>query len=86
MSMKRKRLFLLRIILGILIVLNMALIFWFSAESGQQSSKTSGIVAQKAAEVTVPDYHRKPVEEQKEIVKQYAYDFYGNKELIKTYK
>ena len=71
MSMKRKRLFLLRIILGILIVLNMALIFWFSAESGQQSSKTSGIVAQKAAEVTVPDFHRKPVEEQKEIVKQY---------------
>ncbi len=66
--MKPKRLLFLRVFLGVLIILNMVFIFRFSSESGQQSSQTSGKVAQTVAEVTVPHFEQKPQEEQQTIV------------------
>ncbi|MBE6530390.1 MAG: hypothetical protein E7680_07345 [Ruminococcaceae bacterium] len=68
--MKKKRLILWRIILGILIVLNIAVIFGFSGENAAKSSQTSGSVTEKVAEVVVPDFDKKPIEEQKQIVKK----------------
>lgn len=68
--MKKKWLILWRILLGILIVLNLAVIFGFSGENAEQSSQTSSSVTEKVAEVVVPDFDKKPVEEQKKIVKQ----------------
>ena len=61
---------LLRLLLAVLIVLNMAMIFLFSAESGQQSSQTSGRVTHTVAEVTVPNFNKKPESEQKTIEKK----------------
>lgn len=66
--MKSNRILILRILLGCLILLNMALIFWFSNENAQQSSETSGRVAQSIAEITVPDFEQKPAQEQQAIV------------------
>ena len=65
--MPNKRKTVLRVLLGILIVLNMAMIFFFSADTGQQSSKTSGKVTHAVAEVTVPNFNAKPPAEQKKI-------------------
>ncbi len=67
---KKYKLPLLRVILGILIVLNMLLIFNFSNEDGATSNNTSTSVSQVVAENTVPDFNKKPVEEQTEIVQR----------------
>ncbi len=68
--MRKKRLIVLRIILGILIALNLAVIFGFSGENAAKSSQTSSTVTEKVAEVVVPDFEKKPPEEQKIIVKK----------------
>lgn len=68
--MKKKWLIPLRIVLAVLIALNLAVIFGFSGETAAKSSKTSGSVTEKIAEVVVPDFDQKPAEEQKEIVKK----------------
>ncbi len=70
-KLKRKhQLLILRLFLGLLIVLNMAVIFQFSEQDGETSSNTSTSVSQVVAENTVPDFHQKPKEEQNEIVKK----------------
>lgn len=69
MIKKHKKL-ILRIFLGALIVLNMLLIFNFSDQDGATSSQTSTSVSQVVAENTVPDFNKKPAEEQTEIVKK----------------
>ena len=66
--MKSNRVLVLRILLACLILLNMAIIFRFSHESGQTSSETSGRVAQSIAEITVPHFEQKAVDEQETIV------------------
>ncbi len=70
--MRKKRLIRLlwRILLLVLIGLNLALIFGFSGENAAKSSQTSGTVTEKVAEIVVPDFDKKPVEEQKKIVKK----------------
>ncbi len=67
MKSSTKKLF-LRIFLGLLIVLNMALIFLFSAQSGEVSEMTSGKVTEAVTEVVVKDFDKKPEAERQEIV------------------
>lgn len=71
--MKWNRILVLRILLACLIVLNMAVIFHFSNENAQESGETSGKVAQSLAEFIEPDFHEKPVSEQKAIVTRYQF-------------
>lgn len=68
MMKQKKKLLLLRIVLGVLILCNMTVIFLFSAQNGTDSGKTSGEVSKVVAEVTVKDFHAKPQEEQDKIV------------------
>lgn len=67
---KKTRLILLRAVLGVLILANMTVIFLFSAQSGEESGKTSGEVTKVVAEITVKDFESKPPAEQEEIVQQ----------------
>ncbi len=60
----------LRILLGILILCNMAAIFYFSEQDGSQSTKTSGRVTKTVAAVVVPDFQQKPAPEQAQIIEQ----------------
>ena len=66
---RRTKLILLRSVLGLLIVLNMAVIFFFSAQNGEESDKTSSGVTKVVAQVTVKDFEEKPKAEQAEIIK-----------------
>ena len=67
--MKRNtKLIYLRWILGILIVLNMAVIFFFSAQNGKESDQTSSKVTETVAEITVKDFETKPPVEQQQII------------------
>lgn len=68
--MKKKWLILLRIILACLIALNLAVIFGFSEEPAAKSSDTSQSVTKTIAEITVPDFDKKPEQEQKRIIKK----------------
>ena len=58
----------LRILLCILIVANMAVIFFFSAQNGAESDKTSGKISKAVAEVTVKDFDELPPPEQDAII------------------
>jgi len=58
----------LRVLLSVLILLNMTLIFYFSAQSGEESGKTSSLVTQTMAQVTVKDFENKPIAEQESIL------------------
>lgn len=58
----------LRCVLAALIVLNMTVIFLFSAQDGKKSGETSGRVSQTVAEITVKDFDEKPKAEQNQIV------------------
>ena len=71
--MKPNRILVLRVLLGCLILLNMALIFRFSNENAQKSTETSEKVAQSIAEVTVPNFEQKPAAEQKNIVRRFQF-------------
>lgn len=53
--MQRKHLLPTRIILGILIILNMAVIFGFSAQTGTQSSQVSHQITSGITDVIAPD-------------------------------
>ena len=67
--MNRKTLIIvLRCLLAFLILLNMTVIFLFSAQNGKQSGETSGKVSQTVAEITVKDFEEKPKSEQDKIV------------------
>ena len=68
MKQKRRMIIGLRILLCALIVANMTVIFLFSAQSGEESDKTSGKVSETVAEITVKDFEEKPQEEQDRIV------------------
>ena len=67
---KKTLLWLLRGLLGILILANMTAIFLFSAQSGEESGKTSGEVSKVVAEITVKDFTSKPPVEQEQIVQK----------------
>lgn len=67
---KKARLTLLRAVLGILIILNMIVIYQFSNQSGVESSKTSETVTESVAKATVPKFEEKPKTEQKVIVQK----------------
>ncbi len=56
-------------LLAVLILLNMTVIFLFSAQNGVKSNATSGKVTETVAEVTVKDFESKPDEEKQQIVK-----------------
>ncbi|MBQ2734228.1 MAG: VanZ family protein [Clostridia bacterium] len=53
--MKKKHLLPIRIVLGILIILNMAVIFAFSAQSGTQSSQVSHNITSGITDVIAPE-------------------------------
>ncbi len=63
----KKRLF-TRILLGVLILLNLCMIYGFSGESAEESGKTSELVVRPVAGVVVEDFTSKPQEEQDAIV------------------
>ena len=65
----KTRFILLRCVLGLLIVLNMVVIYQFSAQDGTKSGETSKEVSQIVAEVTVKDFEEKQPEEQNKIIK-----------------
>lgn len=56
--------------MGVLILLNMAAIFLFSAEDAATSNETSGKVTQSIAQTIIKDFESKPQAEQNEIVAQ----------------
>ncbi len=58
----------MRCTLGVLIFLNMLVIFLFSEQTGTESGKVSSEVTQTVAEITVKDFAEKPKSEQKQIV------------------
>ncbi len=60
----------LRTVLALLIVANMAVIYLFSAQSGEESDKTSGAVTKVVAEILVPDFSEKPQAEQDAIIER----------------
>ena len=64
------RLLLLRILLSLLILANMALIFQFSHQDGKESGETSKQVTTVVAQTTVKDFEKKDVTEQNKIVNQ----------------
>ena len=68
MKIKINKKICLRVLLGILILLNMAAIFLFSAQSGEESGKTSSRVTRAVAQITVKDFESKPPQEQERIV------------------
>lgn len=63
-----KKLWWVRMGLCVLIVLNMTVIYLFSAQNGEQSSQTSGQVTQTVASVVVKDFEQKAEQEQQQIV------------------
>lgn len=65
-----KKLLWARTVLCVLIVLNMAVIYLFSSQSGEQSSQTSSQVTQTVATVVVKDFEEKDIPEQQKIVEQ----------------
>lgn len=65
---KSKPIVWLRVLLCVLIAANMAVIFLFSAQNGEDSDKTSGEVSRVVAEVTVKDFEERPPTEQEAIV------------------
>ena len=69
--MKNIRLYLLRVILGILILANMTVIFLFSAQDGAKSSETSGKVTEGVVQVIIKDFDKLPPTQQDTIVQEY---------------
>lgn len=65
-----KRIVWIRALLCVLILANMAMIFFFSSQNAKKSDKTSGEISRVVAEVTVPDFEEKTEEAQAEIVKK----------------
>ncbi len=59
-----------RSVLCVLIILNMAVIYFFSAQNGKESEQTSGKVTQAVANVIVQDFDKKTEPEQQEIVEK----------------
>lgn len=57
-----------RCFLGVLILLNVLMIFGFSSESGEESGETSKKVTQAVAQTVVKDFEEKQPQEQEEIV------------------
>ena len=70
MKKKEKRVLFLRILLGVLIVCNMAAIFLFSSQSGTKSDAVSQKVTGVVAQTLAKDYDEKSVEEQDAILQQ----------------
>lgn len=68
MKHNRKRLLLLRILLGLLILANMSVIFYFSEQSGAESGRTSGSITAFVARLTVSNFEQRSPEEQAEIL------------------
>ena len=67
-KLKIKRIVYIRVLLALLIVANMAVIFLFSAQNGEESGKTSSKVTQAVAQVTVKDFEQKTPAERDSIV------------------
>lgn len=67
---KKNKLWLLRAVLGLLILANMTAIFFFSSQNGEESGKTSSEVTKVVAEITVKDFESKPPVEQEQIVQK----------------
>ena len=67
---RRKTWILLRCFLLLLICLQLALIFGFSAENAKKSGETSTQVAEEIAKVVVEDFEELPEEEQQEVVQR----------------
>lgn len=60
----------LRIFLGILILLNLFAIYYFSDQDNTESTKESTAVTEHVAKVVIPDYNQKTPKEQKKIIKE----------------
>ncbi|MBE6699158.1 MAG: VanZ family protein [Ruminococcaceae bacterium] len=70
MTKKEKQVLLLRILLGVLIVCNMAVIFLFSSQSAKKSAAISQKVTNAVVETVTKDYGEKPAGEQNAIVRK----------------
>lgn len=70
MKKKSRKLILLRVILGVLILCNMVVIFLFSAQDGRESDRTSHKVTTSVAQTVVKDFENKPQTEKDAIVTQ----------------
>ncbi len=68
MTKKEKQVLFLRILLGVLIVCNMAVIFLFSSQSGRKSAAVSEKVTDAVAGTVTKDYDDMSASEQKAIV------------------
>lgn len=64
---KNIKLILLRLFLALLILLNMGMIYHFSSENGEKSSETSRPLVDQVVDNVIPDFDKKPEEEQKAI-------------------
>ena len=63
-----KRITVVRILLGILLILNLIMIFSFSAESAAESGQTSASVTKIVAEIVIRDFEQMDCAEQQLIV------------------
>ena len=70
MGKREKQVLLLRILLGVLIVCNMAVIFLFSSQSAKKSAAISQKVTNAVVETVTKDYGEKPAGEQNAIVRK----------------
>lgn len=68
---KVKGIHILRVVLGILILVNMAVIFLFSSQNGERSGETSGKVTEAVVKVVVPDYTNQTKEEQNATIQKF---------------
>ncbi len=70
MTLNKERLIWIRSILGVLILLNMAVIFAFSAQSGEESGETSGRVTRFVASIVVAEFEDLSPNEQEAVIEQ----------------
>ena len=70
MGRPSRRLLWVRAVLCVLIVLNMAVIFAFSAQSGEESGRTSGRVTRFLASIAVSDFEEMSELEQEQVIEK----------------
>ena len=68
MSTSHGKLYAVRTLLFLLVILNLIFIFGFSMQSAEESAEVSGSISNTVANVVVEDFENKPQEEKEEIL------------------